>query len=91
MKFNFMKSKIFVVLSILLFVEILFCMTGCKDLLISQNAAKTSININLDLSKLIKTSRNQTSQEVTEYLLKIEAYNAENYQEQPSHRTLYIA
>ena len=81
MKFNFMKSKIFVVLSILLFVEILFCITGCKDLLISQNAAKTSININLDLSKLIKTSRNQTSQEVTEYLLKIEAYNAENYQE----------
>ena len=81
MKFNFMKSKIFVVLSILLFVEILFCITGCKDLLISQTAAKTSININLDLSKLIKTSRNQTSQEVTEYLLKIEAYNAENYQE----------
>ena len=81
MKFNFMKSKIFEVLSILLFVEILFCITGCKDLLISQNAAKTSININLDLSKLIKTSRNQTSQEVTEYLLKIEAYNAENYQE----------
>ena len=81
MKFNFMKSKIFVVLSILLFVENLFCITGCKDLLISQNAAKTSININLDLSKLIKTSRNQTSQEVTEYLLKIEAYNAENYQE----------
>ena len=56
-----MKSKSVLVLSILLFLGIIFSVTGCQDFLI-QRATNTTIKINLDLSKLVKTSRNQSIQ-----------------------------
>ena len=74
-----MKSKSVLVLSILLFLGIIFSVTGCQDFLI-QRATNTTIKINLDLSKLVKTSRNQSIQEIPEYLLKIAVYDSELYQ-----------
>ncbi|MBP3448866.1 MAG: SUMF1/EgtB/PvdO family nonheme iron enzyme [Spirochaetaceae bacterium] len=74
-----MKSKKIIVFSVLVILGILFGITSCKNFLL--DTKKTTININLDLSKLIKTSRNQTSQEATEYILKIFAYDAANYQD----------
>ena len=74
-----MKSKSVLVLSILLFLGIIFSVTGCQDFLI-QRATNTTIKINLDLSKLVKTSRIQSIQEIPEYLLKIAVYDSELYQ-----------
>ena len=73
-----MKSKFFLILSIFIFLGILFCFESCHNFFISQNANKTTINISLDLSKLIKTSRNQST-EITEYQLKVAVYDAELY------------
>ncbi len=70
-----MKHKIFVVFSVLI-LPILFCITSCHDL---NNSKHTTMNITLDLSKIIKTCRNQTSQTSTEYILKFYAYNASSY------------
>jgi formylglycine-generating enzyme required for sulfatase activity len=70
-----MKSKIFVFISILILVGLLFCVESCKNNLLENQA---TININLDLSKIVKTSRNDTSQN-TEYVLKLFAYDASTY------------
>ena len=75
-----MKSKIFVVLSTLLFLGSLFCITSCNDLLTSQSSTKTNVKINLDVSKLINNTRSAAVQQTKEYILKIFVYNAENYQ-----------
>ena len=73
-----MKSKSIFVLSILMILGIILSVSGCQDFLIQRNANAT-ININLDLSKLIKTARNQST-DVTEYRLKVAVYDAELYQ-----------
>ena len=75
-----MKSKIFVILSTLLFLGSLFCITSCNDLLTSQSSTKTNVKINLDVSKLIKNTRSAAVQQTKEYILKVFVYNAENYQ-----------
>ena len=75
-----MKSKIFVVLSTLLFLGSLFCITSCNDLLTSQSSSKANIKINLNLSKLINNTRSAAVQQTKEYILKVFVYNAENYQ-----------
>ena len=75
-----MKSKIFVVLSTLLFLGSLFCITSCNDLLTSQSSSKANIKINLNLSKLINNTRSTAVQQTKEYILKVFVYNAENYQ-----------
>ena len=75
-----MKSKIFVVLSTLLFLGSLFCITSCNDLLTSQSSSKANVKINLDVSKLIKNTRSAAVQQTKEYILKVFVYNAENYQ-----------
>ena len=73
-----MKSKSIFVLSILMILGIILSVSGCQDFLIQRNANAT-ININLDLSKLIKTARNQST-DITEYRLKVAVYDAELYQ-----------
>lgn len=80
-----MKSKIFFVSTFLLLVGILFCVQSCQDI---NSQKRTTININLDLSNLIKSSRNEsevgttaTTTTSTEYILKIFAYNATSYKE----------
>ena len=70
-----MKSKIFI--SMLILVGILFCLTSCQDI---NNSTSATVTFNLDLSKIIKTSRNETSQN-TEYILKLFAYNAFSYRD----------
>ena len=75
-----MKSKIFVVLSTLLFLGSLFCITSCNDLLTSQSSTKTNVKINLDVSKLINNTRSAAVQQTKEYILKVFVYNTENYQ-----------
>ena len=79
-----MKSKIFVFISILILVGLLFCVESCKNNLLENQA---TININLDLSKIVKTSRNDTSQN-TEYILKIFVYDTANYKEGENLETL---
>ena len=69
-----MKSKVFVF--ILILVGILFGVSGCDNFLNANNRA--TVTFNLDLSKIVKTSRNETSQN-SEYILKIFAYNATGY------------
>ena len=71
-----MKSKIFVFIALIL-VGILFGITSCDNFLNAKN--KTTININLDLSKILKTSRNETTTSITDYILKVFAYNAATY------------
>ena len=71
-----MKSKIFIFTTLIL-VVFLFVITSCDNFLNAQN--KTTININLDLSKILKTSRNETTTIPTEYILKVFAYNAATY------------
>ena len=71
-----MKSKIFVFISILILVGILFCVVSCQDL---NNSNLATITFNLDLSKIIKTSRNENSQNNTEFVLKLFVYDAQNY------------
>ena len=72
-----MKSKsIFFVPVILIILQLLLVLTGCQDL---NNPKQATININLDLSKLIKESRSQTTQGSSEYILKILAYDATLY------------
>lgn len=73
-----MKSKKIIVFSVLVFLGILFGITSCKNYLL--DTKKTTININLDLSKLIKTSRSDSTQN-TEYILKIFVYDASNNKE----------
>ncbi len=79
MKFNTVKSKVLLFLSILTLLGTIFCIVSCDNFL-SQNLGKTSININLDLSKLIKNSRNDDTQ-INGYVLKLFVYYAKNYQE----------
>ena len=79
MKFNTVKSKVVLFLSILTLLGTIFCIVSCDNFL-SQNLGKTTININLDLSKLIKNSRNDDTQ-ITGYVLKLFVYDAKNYQE----------
>ncbi len=79
-----MKSKIFVFTTLIL-VVFLFVITSCDNFLNAKN--KTTININLDLSKIVKTSRNDTSQN-TEYILKIFVYDTANYKEGENLETL---
>ena len=69
-----MKSKIFVFIALIL-VGILFGITSCQDL---NNSNSATVTFNLDLSKILKTSRNETSQN-SEYILKLFAYNAFSY------------
>ena len=71
-----MKSKIFIFTTLIL-VVFLFVITSCDNFLNAKN--KTTININLDLSKILKTSRNETTTSITEYILKVFAYNAATY------------
>ena len=71
-----MKSKIFIFTTLIL-VVFLFVITSCDNFLNAKN--KTTININLDLSKILKTSRNETTTIPTEYILKVFAYNAATY------------
>jgi len=71
-----MKSKIFIFTTLIL-VVFLFVITSCNNFLNGKN--NTTININLDLSKIIKTSRNETTSNSTEYILKVFAYNAASY------------
>lgn len=72
-----MKSKsIFFVPVILIILQLLLVLTGCQDL---NNPKQATININLDLSKFIKESRSQTTQDSSEYILKILAYDATLY------------
>ena len=77
MKFNTVKSKVILFLSILTLLGTFFCFVSCDNFL-SQNLGKTTININLDLSKLIKNSRNDDTQ-INGYVLEILVYNAKNY------------
>ena len=79
MKFNTVKSKVLLFLSILTLLGTIFCFVSCDNFL-SQNYGKTTININLDLSKLIKNSRNDDTQ-INGYVLKLFVYDAKNYQE----------
>ena len=79
MKFNTVKSKVLLFLSILTLLGTIFCIVSCDNFL-SQNYGKTTININLDLSKLIKNSRNDDTQ-INGYVLKLFVYDAKNYQE----------
>ena len=69
-----MKSKIFTTLILVVF---LFVITSCNYFLNGNN--NTTININLDLSKIVKTSRNVAASNSTEYILKVFAYNAASY------------
>ena len=69
-----MKSKIFVFISILILVGILFCVASCKNNFLENHA---TIKINLDLSKIIKNPRNSSSS--TEYMLKIFVYDATSF------------
>ena len=71
-----MKSKIFIFTTLIL-VVFLFVITSCDNFLNAKN--KTTININLDLSKILKTSRNETTTSITEYILKVFVYNAATY------------
>lgn len=71
-----MKSKIFIFTTLIL-VVFLFVITSCDNFLNAKN--KTTININLDLSKILKTSRNETTSSTTDYILKVFAYNAATY------------
>ena len=71
-----MKSKIFIFTTLIL-VVFLFVITSCNYFLNGNN--NTTININLDLSKIVKTSRNVTASNSTEYILKVFAYNAASY------------
>ena len=79
MKFNTVKSKVLLFLSILTLLGTIFCFVSCDNFL-SQNLGKTTININLDLSKLIKNSRNDDIQ-INGYVLKLFVYDAKNFQE----------
>lgn len=74
MKSYLINSKYFILMIFLLFMGIIFFIESC-----SNSSSLTSININLDLSKILKTSRNPTSLETNEYILKIYAYDASNY------------
>ena len=69
-----MKSKVFLFIALIL-VGILFGITSCQDI---NNSNSATITFNLDLSKIVKTSRNETSQN-SEYILKVFAYNAAGY------------
>ena len=71
-----MKSKIFIFTTLIL-VVFLFVITSCNNFLNGNN--NTTININLDLSKILRTSRNETTSNSTEYILKVFAYNAASY------------
>ena len=68
-----MKTNILFLISIL--IVSMFVITGCQDI---NNTNCATINIKLDLSKIIKTSRNEASQN-SEYILKVSAYEASSY------------
>ena len=68
-----MKTNILFLISIL--IVSMFFITGCQDI---NNTNCATINIKLDLSKIIKTSRNEASQN-SEYILKVSAYEASSY------------
>ena len=82
-----MKSKHFVIISVLILL-ILFCITSCQ---VINNQKRTTINIKLDLSKLIKSSRNEIATRTTNstnFILKIFAYDASTYKENSEIETL---
>ena len=68
-------TKIFVVLFLLL-LGVLFFIQSCSDMYNSSQLFQTFVTIKLDLSSILKPSRNQST---TEYTLKIFVYNAASY------------
>lgn len=76
-----MKTKRNVVISVLILL-ILFCVQSCQGI---NNQKRATINIKLDLSKLIKSSRNEIASGAitnsTNFILKIFAYDASTYKE----------
>ena len=69
------STKIFVVLFLLL-LGVLFFIQSCSDMYNSSQPFQTFVTIKLDLSSILKPSRNQST---TEYTLKIFVYNAASY------------
>ena len=69
------STKIFVVLFLLL-LGVLFFIQSCSDMYNSSQLFQTFVTIKLDLSSILKPSRNQST---TEYTLKIFVYNAASY------------
>lgn len=76
-----MKNRINYFNTCIITVIFLICFTGCQDFLIQGNPGNTTININLDLSKLIKSARNEISPQTNAYVLKLLVYDAQNYDE----------
>ena len=70
-----MKSKKNFFLIFLFSLCFLFCIQGCTNIFSVRETLKTSINLKLDLSSIIKVYRNLEN----EYVLKVVAYNGENY------------
>ena len=58
-----------------LILSVLFFIVGCKNNFLENQA---NVNFNLDLSKIVETSRSDTVQN-TDYILRVFAYNASNY------------
>ena len=74
-----MSKKICLFFSVL-FVAI-FCFVGCSNFI--NLKTQTDIKIDLDLSKIIKSTRNDDSSTITqEFVLKVSLYNANNFNEE---------
>ena len=76
-----MKSKKFFLLPFLFLLCFLFCIEGCSNIF-SMEELKTSISLKLDLSSIVKGYRSvSNSRDLggVEYVLKVVAYNGENY------------
>lgn len=76
-----MSKKIFNVFFVVLFLSS-FCFIGCTDLLAPK--AQTDINLNIDLSKIIKSSRNEGGSQGASSLgdnptIKVAIYDAKDY------------
>ena len=72
-----MKSKVLFITLIFLFFGILFCVESCKNDFLYER--QTSININLDLSKILKETRNLAKQISSEFILRLVVYDAATY------------
>ena len=75
-----MKSKRIFLLPFLFLLCFLFCIQGCSNIFFV-DAPKTSISIKFDLSSIVKGYRSvSNSRDLgVEYVLKVVAYNVENY------------
>ena len=76
-----MKSKRIFLLPFLFLLCFLFCIQGCSNIFFV-DAPKTSISIKFDLSSIVKGYRSvSNSRDLggVEYVLKVVAYNGENY------------